>query len=285
MFGCDLCDLTFSTRNRRKTHRKGTHGTLQCRCRRMFVYDNEMEQHKKAMIENAKAYQCPDCCLSFHSEDGRQQHLRKFNHGCPEDLVFVELSTTKIKTKKRKPRRIKIGSGDHKCDYCTRRFEKPESLLHHRKSKGHLVQSTEATKSYLVPNYEVRESYLVPKSEARGSYLVPNSEARKSYLDDFYERNVKVDKQDMAASREIVNTTLNKLMQNVRQQPGGTLFNPNVIKAGSVPINAKIGKADEFDTNVELNVTPTDVRQTGNVNYTYVSDVNTVIFRYIPTVQ
>jgi hypothetical protein len=73
---------------------------------------------------------------------------------------------------------------------------------------------------------------------------------RKRYFDDFFDRNVKVDKSDMDLSKHIVNTTLKNLMSNVRDQQGGTMFNPNVIKAGSVPINAKIGKADEFDTNI-----------------------------------
>ncbi|XP_053396000.1 uncharacterized protein LOC123550923 [Mercenaria mercenaria] len=187
MHECDICNKLFSTRKRRKRHRKRIHAHLECLCRRKFVFEYEMKRHKTMMRKNAKAYPCAHCCLSFDTEEGIQQHIRRYKH------------------------------------------------------------------------------------------LLQSNDERKSYFDEFYKENVKVDKEDMTASRKIADTLLRKMMSHVRNQPGGTIFNPNFIKAGSVPVNAKIGKADEFDTNIELNVTPTEIRRHGQLNYDYVDSEDTSV--------
>ncbi|XP_060560429.1 uncharacterized protein LOC132720321 isoform X1 [Ruditapes philippinarum] len=272
MYECDICNGSFSTRNRLKSHRKQKHGTVRCWCRRMFVFEKEMEQHREDMVKNAKFYRCPDCCLSFHSELDKQHHLRSFEHGCPEDYT-IEEPAERTKPKRHRLRRNKSGSGEHACHTCVRRFAKYNSLQQHQKSLGHLAQSIGARERV---RRDSNQGYItVNQRDMTDSRDREDTTPRKQYFDDFYERNVKVDKSDMTMSRNIVDTTLNKLMSNVRDQRGGTMFNPNVIKAGSVPINAKIGKADEFDTNIELNVIPKDIRQHGTVNFGYVTNDDT----------
>ena len=99
----------------------------------------------------------------------------------------------------------------------------------------------------------------------------------QEYMEEFYDNDVKVDKDDRKISVAIVRETLLTMMAYVRRQLGGEFYNPGLTKAGSHAVNTKIGKADEFDWGVSLIVNPKDMmmRTAGSVPYTIFDQVRT----------
>ena len=99
----------------------------------------------------------------------------------------------------------------------------------------------------------------------------------QEYMEEFYENNVKVNKDDRTKSVATVRETLSTMMAYVRSQPGGEFYNPGLTKAGSHAVHTKIGKADEFDWGVPLNVDPQGmvIRTAGSVPYTVFAQVRT----------
>lgn len=94
---------------------------------------------------------------------------------------------------------------------------------------------------------------------------------RKKKIDDFFASKIDIDKSEKKASVKIVDGVLSKIMSHVKGQSGGDIYCPNHVKAGSYPVNTKIGKADEFDTNICLKLGQKDinVRRNGKINYAY----------------
>ena len=68
---------------------------------------------------------------------------------------------------------------------------------------------------------------------------------------------------------EKVRDTMTKIMAHVRGQPGGKIYSADLRKAGSHAAKLKIGKADEFDWNVNLDVAFESVRTEGMLFYLY----------------
>lgn len=77
---------------------------------------------------------------------------------------------------------------------------------------------------------------------------------RQEHLLSLYSQYVTVDKADKKESVAVVCDILAKLMAHVRSQNGGHLYSAHLLKAGSYAIKTKIGKADEFDWLIPLNV-------------------------------
>lgn len=94
---------------------------------------------------------------------------------------------------------------------------------------------------------------------------------RKKKIDDFFASKIDIDKSEKKASVKIVDGVLSKIMSHVKGQSGGDIYCPNHVKAGSYPVNTKIGKADEFDTNIclKLGLKDINVRRNGKINYAY----------------
>ena len=81
-------------------------------------------------------------------------------------------------------------------------------------------------------------------------------DARQTHLLKFYRDKVQVDPEDKKVSSAIVRATLKEIVEHVKTQPGGEHYSLVLEKAGSYAIGTKIGRADEFDWIVPLNVRP-----------------------------
>lgn len=63
--------------------------------------------------------------------------------------------------------------------------------------------------------------------------------------------------------------TMSKIMDGVRKLDGGKLYGNDIRSAGSYATRTKVMKADEFDTNIPLNIAVDDVKTRGTVDYKY----------------
>lgn len=129
---------------------------------------------------------------------------------------------------------------DHRCIYSTKSFQTEEKLLQHVNSKNHEVKGTKGNRA----------------------------KARQAYMDAFLKQIV-VDEGDQKQPMALVKDTVDQIIKHIRKQDGGELYLANVRKAGSYAVKGKVGKADEFDTNIPLNVDVEDIRLEGPLKYAY----------------
>ena len=85
-------------------------------------------------------------------------------------------------------------------------------------------------------------------------YPCEKKDARQTHLLEFYRDKVQVDSEDKKVSSAIVRDTLKEIVEHVKTQPGGEWYSLVLQKAGSYAIGTKIGRADEFDWIVPLNI-------------------------------
>lgn len=101
------------------------------------------------------------------------------------------------------------------------------------------------------------------------SFTVSQStKKRRRYVDEMLDK-VSLDDDDKKKSRAYADEVLTDLISHAREQQFGEIYGHQIVKAGSYPINAKIGKADEFDTNIIFNVEPTRIFGSGKVCYRF----------------
>ncbi|XP_053401545.1 uncharacterized protein LOC128557671 [Mercenaria mercenaria] len=93
------------------------------------------------------------------------------------------------------------------------------------------------------------------KARAKRQKTGSERDERKRFIDGMYDR-LSLDADDKKKSRAYVDKILGEIISHVRKQEDGNVYGHQIIKAGSYPINAKIGEADEFDTNILLNIKP-----------------------------
>ena len=113
------------------------------------------------------------------------------------------------------------------------------------------------------------ERKLLPNGRMQNSIKLSSNEARQNHLLAFYDNEVQVKSEDRKTSVATVRDTLFEIMENVRNQPGGDFYSPNLRKAGSHAGKTKIGKADEFDWNIPMNINADEVivRTKGQLPY------------------
>ena len=123
------------------------------------------------------------------------------------------------------------------CHNCTKTSSEPTHLDQHKQDTGHTITPTNAA---------------------------------KNYIDKFMkERKVHVDQNDKKASVETFKNVMEPLLKHVSQQDGGKVFSSNYRMAGSHAAKSKIRKADEFDTNIPMNVEVTCIKTKGSLPYIY----------------
>ena len=103
-----------------------------------------------------------------------------------------------------------------------------------------------------------------------------SKEARQNHLMEYYRNAVQVKTADRKASVETVRDALSEVMENVIRQPDGDIYSQSLWKAGSHASKTKIGKADEFDWAIPLNLKAEDlvVKTKGSVPYRFSEQVN-----------
>ena len=212
-----------------------------CECDRLFTSTRAQEQHRKARIQNRqnRSYGCPViCCRSFSNPHSLSNHQKSKDHWSSQEEKANAL-------------------GDKVCP-CGKVCRTAEGLEQHKNSMKHLKRMKNMSKKITPPVTEIQNPSKV-----------------QVYMDEFYENNVKVKKDDRKESVATVRETLSTIMEHVRRQTGGEIYNPGLRKAGSHAVQTKIGKADEFDWSVPLNVTTEDIvpHTKGSIPYTFDAQV------------
>lgn len=204
-----------------------------CECGKTFASTHALEQHKKDKNLNRKAFACPICCRSFSRPYSLTNHQISKDHGISQEEKANAL-------------------GDKVCE-CGKVCRSAIGLEQHMNSNKHFKRMANLRR-------KTTTSVTVIKMPSK----------LQEHIEFFYVNNVKVTKDDRTESVATVRETLSTIMEYVRREPGGEIYNPSLTKAGSHAVHTKIGKADEFDWGVALNVTTQDMmsRTTGSIPYT-----------------
>lgn len=98
-----------------------------------------------------------------------------------------------------------------------------------------------------------------------------NKRETQRQLESRYTSSTVVPKDDQRKSVKAVHHRVDKIMHHVRQQDNGHIYGNELRNAGSHSTKTKIGKADEFDFNIPLNIKGKDfqVKTKGKINYKY----------------
>ena len=249
---CNFCgESRFSNSAQRRCHGYTNHAEFSCTCNKKFMDKENLDNHKKEMQDNAKAHQCTGCCRSFETKDALHQHKRSTNHWMNDERDEAQKETQRVFCDDRCGRSFKSASAyaDHKrdiasksgisdntCRACMKTFIDNTRLDQHRKDTGHSSKSTSRT---------------------------------KEYLDNFHKNKIAISKDDKKKSVENVDKTLRLIMGHVKKSEGGEIYCPNAVRAGSFPVKTKIGKPDEFDTNIVCNIVPDTTKTRGKIDFEY----------------
>ena len=147
------------------------------------------------------------------------------------------------------------------CD-CQKSFKTPDDLKKHWDSKvTHLcpICCSEFSKLSLLEQHAGDKKHNLKGGADR---------RRQTYVSNLYQL-INISADDRKKSMEKVRDTMTKIMAHVRGQPGGKIYSADLRKAGSHAAKLKIGKADEFDWNVNLDVAIESVRTEGMLFYLY----------------
>ena len=291
MFTCTFCVKGFSDSRELSQHTRDKHkideasfieaakstqsaknilnGVTCIYCNKNFSNVNELSQHQrdKHKIDPPKnkfktlnsAKSCPLCHSQFSTPEALMQH-RKDIHSATQ---YSDVS-------KPSPVRSKPGSSEFKCTKCPKVFPSSSQLIQHIKDKHQLNVKEHDLQTRKL---ESSKTTTVVKSDkmASAADIALKRNERKKTIDEYYAKKVDIDKDEKKISVRLVNDTLSKLMGHVNSQKGGDIYCPNHVKAGSFPVNTKIGKSDEFDTNICLKVGQQDLKVSRGktIHYSY----------------
>ena len=220
-----------------------------CECGRTFSTERGREQHVlcRTTSRNPRKHHCHiRCCRSFFNQQALYNHkISKQHWKNPEEREFVQ---------------------EKKLCPCGKTCRGLIGLEDHQNGTGHprIMPQTQNQNSSSVTNKK-----LVSNGLMQNSIKSSSNEARQNHLLAFYDNEVQVKSEDRKASVATVRDTLFEIMENVRNQPGGDFYSPNLRKAGSHAGKTKIGKADEFDWNIPMNIQADEmiVRTKGQLPY------------------
>lgn len=103
---------------------------------------------------------------------------------------------------------------------------------------------------------------------------------RQEHLDKIFSQ-LAPDKDDKQASKRLVDYTLKFLLGHDNLLLNGDqIYSQQFIYRGSYPEKTKIGKADEFDVIIPLNIDCEKVRLNGKVRYSYGDENSSVSILY-----
>ncbi|KAK3108553.1 hypothetical protein FSP39_010533 [Pinctada imbricata] len=231
---CEVCKRSFSCIESLNQHQIASHNDKLKTTVDKLTNKKEDEDTKVIFSQGEQNnFGCKFCKRSFTSAASLEQH-EKASHS-NEKLI--------IPTGKPEAKAIQQNVADDKtsmkfrCPKCAEGFNTSESLTQHQRATGHLLKR---------------------EAKARGSYI-------RTILDE----KAAVKNQDRKESIAIVKEKVEKIMDCVRKLEGGKIYLPDLRKAGSSSVKTKIGKADEFDMNITLNLKISDVKTSGHLTYAY----------------
>lgn len=153
-------------------------------------------------------------------------------------------------------------SQQHLCD-CQKSFKSPEDIQKHKDSKSVFICPlccSEFAKRLTLDQHAQDKKHAIKGDAAK---------RRQTYVSNLYQQ-LNPAAGDKKQAMETVREIMTQIITHVRGQPGGKMYSADLRKAGSHAAKVKIGKADEYDWNVNLNVKiEGDVRTQGTLSYLY----------------
>ncbi|XP_045194559.2 uncharacterized protein LOC123550191 [Mercenaria mercenaria] len=216
---------------------------------------------KKLQAVRKKRYSCNSCDRSFSTPFGRFQHTRDKHGRNPQNTnKYINLSSCVNKLSC-----LKLS-----CCSCVRSSSTKYEFDQHQRDTQNKEQVQNASQAR-------KHGHNSSKGNAKQDVLTKQEKTellrnkKKKTIDEYYAKKVEIDKDEKKASVRYVNDTLSEIMSHVHEQRGGDIYCPNHVKAGSFPVNTKIGKPDEFDTNICVKLGHQDVKVSvdGKINYAY----------------
>jgi DNA-directed RNA polymerase subunit RPC12/RpoP len=251
----DVKDLNHSVKS--TSNGKSLNGLKCIYCPKSFTNANELSQHQRDRHKfdpptvkcgaPGHPYNCSICSSQFETHDALLQHTK--------DKHLAKQLNDSIHVKR------KSENHEFKCLKCPKIFPSDSHLAQHIKDKHNTEQTRKPELSQATA--KVKSGKVVTQEQFALN--------RKKVIDEYYAKKVDIDKDEKKISVELVNETLAKIMKHVNGQKGGDIYCPNHRKAGSFPVNTKIGKPDEFDTNICLKLEQQDVKVSRgkSIHYTY----------------
>lgn len=149
----------------------------------------------------------------------------------------------------------------HQCD-CQEIFSTAEELENHRSNKNLFVCPICCQQFYMQSHLEQHAR------DTRHNISGDAAKRRQTFVSNLFQQ-INMKPADKKASMEIVRDIMMTLMKHVRSQPGGKMYSADLRRAGSHAAKLKIGKADEFDWNVDLMIKTQPPRTQGSIYYRY----------------
>ena len=257
---CSTCgESRFANEAQALCHGYRNHAEFTCNCEKKFFTEKALEEHKKDQEKSQKQKKCERCCRSFKESDALNDHKKDKDHWLPDEQE-----------------KVRAESGRSYCD-CGKSFKTPQGLASHKNDKASLAKEhpclkcTSKFKTADRLNQHQRDTNHIVKD------ISTSKEARQLYLSNYHEVHARVNKAEMKESVTVVKDTMGKIMVHVRGLEDGKVYSPNMVKAGSVAVKTKIGKPNEFDFNVPLNVSDVKVRDRGPLNYEFQNPVSSFL--------
>lgn len=175
-------------------------------------------------------------------------------------LVCIILTAQIIETFTRDAKYdVNAKPGGLSCPVCGKTFKSKESLSQHMKATKHDDQTETASN-----NDDLTDGY-----ENNGGARSDYSKNIRAYMDTIAKDNIAIDKPGRTEATDAYSDIVKKILNYIQTLQNGKIYPSNFRKAGSVRLNTKIGKADEYDTNLDVNIDIEEVRTEGMLTYIY----------------
>lgn len=227
------------------------HAEFSCDCGRKFMTNRDLLNHKADKKASEKPCACSGCCRSFNNVRDLWNHKRDVKHWRADERNKMQ-------------EKLNIFPCD---DRCGRTFKSEDALNDHVRNKAGKFADKEKTCNACTKSFDGTKQLSQHKKDT--GHSDKTCSRRKEYIDHLYKKNVALSKWDKKASVEKVDGILGKIMVHVTKSDGGHIYDRNIRKAGSFPIKMKIGKADEFDMQILVNVLLDGIQTRGKIHYRY----------------
>lgn len=153
-----------------------------------------------------------------------------------------------------------------RCD-CGKVFKDADTLKQHKDAKAVFVCPI------CCDDFSSRQTLEQHAEAKKHNIKGDGAKRRQTYVSNLYQQ-INPESADRKVSAERVRDIMKKITGHVRSQSGGKIYSADLRKAGSHAANVKIGKADEFDWNVDINVKIESLITEGTLLYQYEDKLN-----------